>query len=306
MNNIFEDKNNQESCIENKKELNKYIDIIKRYFPEQRFDDLQFLDGSWDFDVVILNKDKVFRFPKREKIKIELQKEIILLNSFGKNRFVCIPEYTYLAEDNSFAMCEFIDGEKINKEYFSSLTELKKISIFEQLSDFINSLHGVDYEVINRDFQIVNRDKKITDIESDVDFLLKDKLSEKEIIVIKDFLKEFKKVLQHPYMKRLIHSDLHPEHLLWNESNSTLSILDFTDCKIDDPAREFFKFSNFLGQEFLDKLIERYSHVIDNNFSERLKKYEQLNPINHMIWSLKGHPLKFEEWHVKFREKFNI
>ncbi|MFI0464213.1 macrolide 2'-phosphotransferase [Saccharopolyspora sp. 5N102] len=57
---------------------------------------------------------------------------------------------------------------------------------------------------------------------------------------------------------RLAHADLHPGHLLVDESGTLTGILDWTDAAVDDPALDFIAPRRAFGEAGLDRLLAAY------------------------------------------------
>ena len=55
---------------------NKYIKKINHDFPEIVWNNLKIITKWWSNDIVILDDNIVFRFPKYESVKENLKKEI--------------------------------------------------------------------------------------------------------------------------------------------------------------------------------------------------------------------------------------
>ncbi|MEV0704694.1 macrolide 2'-phosphotransferase [Saccharopolyspora sp. NPDC050389] len=57
---------------------------------------------------------------------------------------------------------------------------------------------------------------------------------------------------------RLVHADLHPGHLLVDDSGMLTGILDWTDAAVDDPALDFIAPRWAFGESGLDRLLAAY------------------------------------------------
>ncbi|MEV6229041.1 macrolide 2'-phosphotransferase [Saccharopolyspora shandongensis] len=57
---------------------------------------------------------------------------------------------------------------------------------------------------------------------------------------------------------RLVHADLHPGHLLVDDSGMLTGILDWTDAAVDDPALDFVAPRRAFGESGLDRLLAAY------------------------------------------------
>ena len=212
--------------------IDKYLKIIKNNFPELILNKYKLLDYTWDFDVVILDNTKVFRFPKRDNVKKNLKQEIALLNVLKEKTTANVPNYSFLANDNLFAVCNFIEGKKITSHYLGQLSKTKRLEISKQVALFINSLHGINYISLDIKLPKIKSEEEILDLQLNIKNFLVDKLKEEELIIIQNFILEYQDIVKDSYTQRIIHSDLHSEHLLWNEDESSLGVIDFSDCRL--------------------------------------------------------------------------
>lgn len=59
----------------------------------------------------------------------------------------------------------------------------------------------------------------------------------------------------------LIHGDLHPPHILINQSEQVTGLLDWTEAKVADPAKDFIFFQMLFGEEETARLLEYYDQA---------------------------------------------
>lgn len=61
-----------------------------------------------------------------------------------------------------------------------------------------------------------------------------------------------------PEHTAFIHSDLHPPHILIDQHQSITGLLDWTEAKIADPAKDFLLYETILGEAETARLISYY------------------------------------------------
>ncbi len=71
----------------------------------------------------------------------------------------------------------------------------------------------------------------------------------------------------------LVHGDLGTSHILVNETEGLVGLLDFEAVTIGDPAIDFVGFIITLGPEVCDRVISLYAGLVDNGFRERVLGY---------------------------------
>ncbi|MED1809326.1 macrolide 2'-phosphotransferase MphK [Bacillus subtilis] len=61
-----------------------------------------------------------------------------------------------------------------------------------------------------------------------------------------------------PGFSVLIHGDLHPPHILINQNEHVTGLLDWTEAKVADPAKDFIFYQMLFGEEETARLLEYY------------------------------------------------
>lgn len=124
---------------------------IKEEFPEIRWRKYRCIEQGWDYHVVILNNDVVFRTPKRsDRLHGELYDEIRLLK-YLKNRVdIGIPDYTYVLKDGTAAGYRLLRGQELKPSRFKRLARPEKETIAEQIASFLTVLHTTPKSVIKK------------------------------------------------------------------------------------------------------------------------------------------------------------
>jgi len=61
-----------------------------------------------------------------------------------------------------------------------------------------------------------------------------------------------------PEQTALIHGDLHPGHIIVNDRDRVTGLIDWTEAKVTDIAKDFIGYLMVFGEEELDRLIQAY------------------------------------------------
>jgi len=85
-----------------KKKKQDYLRLIAEHFPEVKFVKSKFITTGWDNDVIILDDEFVFRFPKRDEYLPRFAAEVKLLNYLTPKSPIPVPNYTHVSPDLSF------------------------------------------------------------------------------------------------------------------------------------------------------------------------------------------------------------
>jgi len=97
-------------------------------------------------DVVIINEELVFRFPKHEYASKHLSDEINLLRLLQPYITLQIPEPLYHNQD--VLAYRLIPGETLRRDMLLKLSEDDKQAVADQLAQFLKELHGVPVQQI--------------------------------------------------------------------------------------------------------------------------------------------------------------
>lgn len=89
---------------------------------------------------------------------------------------------------------------------------------------------------------------------------------------------------------QFIHGDLHPSHILADNTEKVTGILYWTEAKISDPTIDFTVFYAVFGEQVLDRLIAAYKKYGGNVWPD-IK--------NHINSTLLSYPVGFATYAIK-------
>ncbi len=103
----------------------------------------------------------------------------------------------------------------------------------------------------------------------------------------------------------LLHGDLGLDNVILDHEEKRISIIDFTDWRIGDPACDFSGLydSPTLAREVFQKY--RYKDDSDGLLA-RAEVYNKMTPVSMMIGSFCGYPTRFDESYREFQKLFGI
>ncbi len=285
-------------------EKRKLLSKIHKEFPKIKWEKAEHNAEGWDHYVIILDDKYVFRFPRTKKYLDVLKNEILLLSYLKDKVNITIPEYIYIAKDKSFAGYILIPGIQLKKKVFEPLPDKTKNIIAKQIADFLSSLHKVSHNAVKKyKTKTVDAKKKYKDLILNTYKYIFPRISKKDQLLIDDYLKEFKNYLKVP-KKVLTHNDLYSKHILLGGNKKSISgIIDFSDRRIDDPARDFSELWDY-GEKFVLETYRNYKGSKDKNFLERSMMYYKRIPLWTMISPFEGGRGKFKKGYKAFQLLF--
>lgn len=177
------------------------------------------IDAGYDFEVVIVDDDWVFRFPRRRGVAEALEAEIALLPALAPALPVHVPVFEYVSDNPVFVAYRLIRGEPLVNEDG------------EGVRAFLAALHGFDANglpVDAPDWVQAYRDQ-CAEFERLVFPVLDrgQRARAKRLFADVETLEGFEPVL--------LHADLGPEHLLVHDSRLA-GVIDWGDARVGDPA----------------------------------------------------------------------
>jgi aminoglycoside 2''-phosphotransferase len=268
--------------------------------------DYEYPVWAFDYDVIIANKDLVFRFPRTEATRKKLEHEIAFLKFLAPRVKAHLPQYTFFSTQGDFAGYKIIRGEIFEPGVFAQLPEPDQVLVVDQLVAFINTLHSIDL----RDFETFRprRREDFIDTEMRIKDALEQKLfsllSDEEVQNIRAFYTKAEKALTHIPNLVATHGDLCAYNVVWDSNAKQLGIIDFTDILIGDPAKDFEAFFEF-GDAFVQRAYASYRGPKDDNFLQRAENYYRIHAVYTLLSTQLGARLSFQDaYNFYFKDSF--
>ncbi len=279
---------------------------IRAEFPDIKWKQYKYINHGWDHDIVILDSRIVFRIPKETEYINKLKHEIKLLNYLSPQLNIDIPDYQYIAKDKSFAGYHIVKGKELYPKRYDRLSTPDKKNAAKQFAVFISTLHSTPKTIIS-DCRIETENLMMHNEElfQKVERLVYPLLTQPEIRRIKDYYVELQQMSTYDFPKTLVHRDLTEEHILWDDKQKQINIIDFSDCALGDPAIDFSGILIY-GEEFFELVCALYTGSMDTSLKQRARLSFQRIPLYIMMDSQSGFPCTFEEGYKLFKERFSI
>jgi aminoglycoside phosphotransferase (APT) family kinase protein len=122
--------------------------------------------------------------------------------------------------------------------------------------------------------------------------------------LIESYLSELHSTLNDQYDNVLVHGDLSDEkNILWNDDNTRIKVIDFSDRVYDDPAIDF-SWLFTISSSFPKQVLDLYTGKKDSRLLYRAHLYFKKIPLWIMKEAVHGMPYKFEQGYKMFKERF--
>lgn len=237
---------------------------VKAIMPELEIQHFEINQEGLINDVAIVNKKLVFRFAKTEKYAKILDDEMKILDIIRSRIGMEVPSPIYRSQDS--VVYPFLEGQPFLRETLFKLESDVQVRTAEQLGKFLHGLHTtknsrLDWE-IPPTLAPVTRDKWL-----DIHQRVKDKifplLLKHQIQWVENL---FDGILSNPesfnYRPALIHGDLAPYHILFDQNNHKITgVIDFGVAGVGDPASDIGSLITAYGESFVIKMQTSYPNL---------------------------------------------
>lgn len=252
--------------------------IILDNYPE--FKNSQFVgdNSGWTNFAIKVDNKYLFRFPKNDEAYVAINKEYKILEILNKKlpSNIKVPNYIFSNLDCDFPYVgyELIEGSFLTKKVFNELSENEKKSVLNNMAEFLNILHSVNYNELG----LIPIDSKkwyqnlYTRIQNICYKYFDDNLKPKTDKLFEDF---FNDETMHNFIPTLVHGDLSQDHILI--TNNGVGIIDFGDLMVFDPAYDLI-WAYICDVNFFYELLAKYNGNKDNYFEHRIRDFHMIRP----------------------------
>lgn len=273
---------------------NEVINFVKSTYPDLIINEIKINNKGWDNNILIVNNEIVFRFPKTEKVYSKILDELILLECLAKKKPILqLPNYELMYSKSSIKGVKypFLLGRSLSEYTINDISNDPDNA--KRIGDFLTKLHSiVPSELQNTNLDTIHTqsywEKMHLSVKKEV-FPYFDKQQQDEFNeVLINFINIFPNL---SYKKCVIHGDLTTSNIIYNKNKEcVVGIIDFTDSQIADPAFDFAGLYWTLGPEFTMEVLSWYttSESLDAMFN-RVKTFYGLQPVFHeMLYSVRN------------------
>lgn len=267
--------------------LNHYLRRISEIAPELRHDSIALDQTGLVNDVVIVNGEFIFRFPKQEHALKHLSKEIALLRLLQDHITLPIPSPVYEADD-----ClgyRKVLGETLRRDQLLKFSKDDQQTIADQLAQFLRQLNSVPIEELEAAHippadALMKYDGWVRVYER-----IREKVFPLLMPHVRDWATEhFETYLSDranfEYQLKLVDTDLPPYHILFDRQTRRLTgIIDFGCAGLGDPAIDLGVLMYNYGETFVQRLHRVYPEAV--TYQKRARFYAGAHELR---WLLTG------------------
>ncbi|BBN98057.1 phosphotransferase family protein [Sporolactobacillus terrae] len=258
------------------------IRFVRRTMPKLTIDTSEIKTNGWDNDILIVNKQQVFRFPKTDQIRDQIKGECVLLRQLEQKKpALQIPRYKLIYEGKTLRAITypFMSGESLNEHPVDLRRNPENAQL---LGDFLMKLHQIAGGFLPTRHTFCYWQVLLESLRKKVFSALRDE----ECQAIEDVFTRFlNRYTAFSKTKAVIHGDLSASNILFDQKTNRISgIIDFTDGQIGDPAFDFAGIYWNYGPEYTKEVLSFYQtdESIDEMF-DRLSTFYGLQPVFHEL-----------------------
>ena len=254
-----------------------YLQTITEAYPDLDIRTARLHTGDGQFsDVLLINDDLIFRFPRYEQNIDDFLREIKILHNLQGYLSLPIPQPIYISTGTRvigkvFMGYELLPGKPFFREELESITSESLLESFaRQLANFLYGLHHLSPAMIELDLSVPDQLAQYQQFFSDIrEHLFPSMRPEARDTVTGHFEDYFRRPNFHEYEPSIIHGDFGGSNILFEEETIT-GIIDFSFAGLGDSARDIAAVSTY-GEAFFARICRYYPDV--ESLLERAKFY---------------------------------
>jgi len=279
-----------------------YRPLISRLFPKLASVQLKMHQG-WHSVAIDADNRLIFKFPKNEKAKQALKKEVALLAVIQPRIKMRVPDMQLHQEDKEalfFSIHKKIPGEALETKNYDALPENAKNKLAKKMAQFYLQLHCLNPEELQAaGADTIEAWHTSEDIIKNAIPLLNNELQS----IAKVIVHQFNALPPDPYGTTYGFFEGHGWNMAFDHQRGILNgIYDFADSGFGALHQEFI-YSNFISPDLTERIIKEYERrskrTIDRKRINILTGYHRLSEIAEVVAMLQHLPMMighFEEW----------
>jgi len=257
--------------------MESYLARIQQAAPELQIRTVEFNERGQNSDVLVINEEMVFRFPKYPQVLERLKVETAILTAIQGRVPLPVPVPSVVSLEGqqvgaALIGYRMIPGKPLWRELFHQIADGRTAdALAAQLGSFLKALHGVPHGgVVGCALPVMDTYEDCLDIYT--------RMQEKLFGYMRPEAREwairhFDGFLGEPgnfaYERVLKHGDFGPSNILFaEESRRICGVIDFGSSGLGDPAYDFAGLLSGYGEDFVRRCavtypqVERYLHRV--------------------------------------------
>lgn len=258
-----------------------YWQAIQKACPDLEATSIAFNRQGQNSDVIVVNHEFVFRFPKYDQVLEQLKVETAVLQHIQDRLPLAVPAPLFInleqkSVGEAFIGYRLIPGQPLWPETFRSIKSQAALqSAADQVAAFLKALHGTAVaEPLRNELAVRDTYREIVGVYGRIQQKLFSYMRPDAQAWAAGHFETFLNDANHfTYEPVLKHGDFGPSNILFDQEKQTITgIIDFGGSGLGDPAYDFAGLLSGYGQAFIHRCRPIYPEVID--FMERIRFYQ--------------------------------
>lgn len=274
------------------------LEKIREIFPKLEISSIRANGEGLINDVLIVNEDLVFRFPRNPDWGVKLFANEIKVIELARGH-VTIPLPVFEYKSDELAVYRFIKGDALRREDILKLSAVERDGVACELARFLKQFHEIPPSEVERNEiapSDVNRSREV--------WLKLFENVQKELFpsmmphVRESVSEHFAPLLADrnfmDHAPRLINGDLAPYHIIFDRERKRINgIIDFGTAGTGDAAADFSCIIYNYGESFLSRMAKSYPEI--GAAIDRARFWAGTLPLQ---WALSGLRTKNYWWNL--------
>lgn len=241
-----------------------YLQTIKEAYPKLDISSVFLHTSEGQFnDIVFINKDLIFRFPRYEESLAGFLREIEVLQKLKGHVSLPIPDPIFIRSQTRsvgkvFMGYKILRGKPLFRDDLNTITEESTLELLaQQLGNFLHGLHALSPAALGLDLPVSNQLSASQRLFLEVEkYLFPCMQPDACNRVTRHFEDYFENSDLHEYCPAIIHGDFGGSNILF-EAGSITGVIDFSSSELNDPAMDIAGVST-LGDSFFARICKYY------------------------------------------------
>lgn len=270
-----------------------YTEIIKNAYPDLDIHSagLHTTEGQFN-DILFVNDDLIFRFPRYEASLHDFSREIEILQKLQGCLRISIPNPIYLNSEmklvgHVFMGYRMLPGQPFFREMLDTIRDGALLeTLARQLAEFLHQLHAISPDALGLDLPAADSVAESRKLFSSIqEHLFPMMRPETRDSVSRHFEDYFKDASLHNFEPTLIHGDFGGSNILF-DGNKITGVIDFSFAGLGDPAIDLAAVFTY-GDSFFARICNHYSP--NQSMIERAKFYRGTFALQEALYGIRNH-----------------
>jgi aminoglycoside 2''-phosphotransferase len=265
------------------------ITLIKEKIPNFTIHNYYKNEQGQNNDVLIINDEWVFRFPKYKGGIEQLKKETVIMDRVSTSLSIPVPKpefKSFLPEEPGkvFTAYRLLPGSPLWREEMTSLEDTGRRQAAEDLALFLRELHSISVETVLSHAQHSSGVEEMEDLYKRLETKVFPFMKQEAIEETEQRFTDFFRSCQTAEVS-IVHGDFGCSNILWDKERVS-GIIDFGGAGIGDPAYDVAGLLASYGEEFINMMIPHYPEI--TSFQERVHFYKSTFALQEALFGIEN------------------